>query len=483
MSLRFPDGELAAWLCLGAITDRTVRVWIRAPEPTESPLSVALESSDGQADHLELTCEPEHDWVAVGDLEVQHPAPGTPFTVTMGEHVRAARFAPSPGDSANFSFGFGSCHQPFRAAGDDRLIRHAGAAIYRPMCAELQRRSAEFLLLIGDQVYSDGTDGVDLRDWMQSGPTGRRSDDELVAAYRQLYRGYFNETGFRSLLEHLPSYLIWDDHDISDSWGSRFSESDDDQRLFRAARRAYREYQHPHNPGSVIDHEGAHQYGFVRGNVGFLVLDLRNDRSWSDGVVLGDRQWAYVDGFLTEMSEREIATVFLVSSIPLIHFPPTAVRLLQWLPGGKGSDVRDRWDATPFREQRDALIGRLGSWQRGGGPRQVVVLSGDVHAAAAFRVQDRQTGGVFHQWTSSSLSAPGGPVHDFVNWAGPRLANWGERRCRVSRIGADWRNNFGVVGLTALPGGGHEVTLDVQVRSRGGAIRRGFGAVARPASE
>jgi PhoD-like phosphatase len=81
----------------------------------------------------------------------------------------------------------------------------------------LKAEDARFLLLLGDQIYSDGIPNLNVKKLTDSGSL---DPAHLTEHYRQLYRGYFNEAGFRSILELVPSYMIWDDHDILDNWGS-----------------------------------------------------------------------------------------------------------------------------------------------------------------------------------------------------------------------------------------------------------------------
>lgn len=478
LDLDFPDGELGDALTLGVPTDRGVRVWLRAPE--RERITATLESGDAGVS-VDLVPDPAHDWIATADLCLDQSAPNRPFRVTAGAHARMARFAPSAEGPEAFSFAFASCHQPFEANTDRRLKKHDGAQIYSPALELIRREDARFMLLVGDQVYSDGVEGRSVRSWARSRTDGEKPDfADLVSAYRHLYRGYFNELGFRALLDELPVRMIWDDHDIADSWGSRFIEPDEDRLMFRAASHTYREYQAALAPGSSLDVPPPYHGGFRYGDVAFWLLDLRGLRSWDDGIVLGSQQLEDTSAFLEACSVDQIRTVFVVSSIPLVHFSRALVSVLQWVPGGKGSDVRDRWDAAPFKEERDALIGLLCGWQRRHPQRQVIVLSGDVHAGAAFEARDRVSGGSFQQWTSSSLSAPGGLSHNFVNRLGSRMVQVGERRCDVRRLGLDPRNNIGTVHVRPLRGGGHHVAFDLHAHDARGGLHPTLSATATP---
>ena len=478
LGLQFPDGELTEALRLGVPSDRSVRAWLRAPE--HAAVEVTLTSGAVRCSTTALP-DPGHDWIATVDLELNRPLPGEPFAVEALGQRRLAHFAPSASEPAAFSFAFGSCHQPFEPNLDKRLTKHDGARIYAPALELMRREDARFLLLVGDQVYSDGIAGQSVRDWAESfAPDDQPGFDRLLDAYRHLYRGYFNEAGYRALLDAFPTRMTWDDHDIADSWGSRFIETDEERLMFRAATQAYREYQRALQPGASFEGEPPFHGEFRYGDVAFWSLDLRGVRSWNDEVVLGTQQLDDTRRFLDRCTADDTRTVFVIASIPVVHFSPAAVGALQWIPGGKGSDVRDRWDAAPFREERDALIDLIGSWQRAHPLRQVIVLSGDVHSGAAFRVRDRATGGRFHQWTSSSLSAPGGLAHNIVNRLGSRFAQFGERRCEVERVGLDPRNNIATVHVRPLQGGGHRVTFDLHAHDAHGRLMPSISASAAP---
>jgi len=478
LGLEFPDGELSSALSLGIPTDRGVRVWLRAP--SRDTVDLAL-TSEGQTATATAPPDPEHDWIAALDIALDEPHPRAAFEVTAEGATRSGHFAPLQDDSGAFTFGFGSCHQPFEPNSDTHLTKHDGAKIYQPALELLTKEEARFLLLVGDQVYSDGVDGQSVRTWARSHAPGDEPGlPELIDAYRHLYRGYFNERGMRALLDAFPTRMIWDDHDIADSWGSRFIETDGDRLMFQAAAHTYREYQRALQPGLSFAGEPPYHGEFRYGDVAFWTADARGVRSWDDGVVLGARQLEDTRAFLERCAEDKTRTVFIVASVPLIHFSPAIVSVLQWVPGGKGSDVRDRWDAAPFREERDILLGLLGAWERGHPLRQVIVLSGDVHAGAAFEVHDRPTGGRIRQWTSSSLSAPGGLVHDVVNHLGSRLVNLGEGRCEVRRIGVDAHNNVAVVRVEPLPEGGHRASFQLHAHDGQGQLRRSIATVATP---
>ena len=453
----FPDGELESAVWLGDVTDRFVRVWVRRPAgPVEAGLTV------GGEERASLTLEPDaaHDHVAAGVLALEDPRSGQEFEVTVGDERRGGRFAPSPGSRAAFSFAFGSCHQPFTESADGgRVEKQPAAGIYPHLERLAAERRAAFGLWLGDQVYSDAVSEMSVRERMAEDRSV--TDDSLLETYRHLYRGYFNESGYRALNDALPAYLMWDDHDIFDGWGSLLDRTPFDERLYQAAEGAYREYQHLRNPTGSLDAEAPYGYSFWYGDVGFHVPDLRGERDFRSERVLGDAGWARLDAFLREASEREVPTIFIGLSVPLVHASPALTTALERLPTGSGRDVRDRWSVPAFAGQRSMLLERLFGWQSGGSHRQVIVLSGDVHVGAAFRVRERGGPGRFRQWTSSALSTPTGLKHVLANRLVTTFVRLGERELHVRRLGLAPSNNVGLVEVEPAEGGGHTIRLSV----------------------
>jgi hypothetical protein len=405
-----------------------------------------------------LRPDPDHDHVGAVVLEPSRPQPGAAFTVESAGVVRGGRFAPAAGEPAPFSFMFGSCHQPFEEhAVDGALRRHPGAEFYGPLRDRLVEHGARFAMLLGDQVYSDAVSNLSVRERLAEDED--LTDEELVETYRHLHRGYFNERGYRALQEALPTYLTWDDHDIFDGAGSLLHPTEFDARLRRAAEAAYREYQHLRNPDATLGDGPPFAYGFWYADAGFFVLDLRGCREFEERRILGEEQWARLDAFLADADARDVATVFIGASVPVVHASPTLMAILEGLPTSTGKDIRDRWVVPHFRHERDGLLERLFAWQTARPRRQVVILSGDVHVGAAFSVRPRARRGHLAQWTSSALSTPSDIRHAVANRLVTSMIRLGEGGLRVWRRGIVTPNNAGLVDVTPDPDGGHQLTL------------------------
>jgi alkaline phosphatase D len=442
---------------IGAIDDRSVRVWTRS---TRGPVHLTL-STPGRPDlHASVSPTAASDWTAACVLALASPAPGQPFVVRAASHRRAGVFAPAPGTAAALTFAFGSCHEPFAADGAGHIVRAPGTAIYPAMLRDLERANARLLLLVGDQIYSDDVPGLDVRAGYEDQPQAPPPIETLVDAYRRVTRVFFGEAGLRALRERFPTLMIWDDHDIFDNWGSRLEKTPLDWVLFAAAARVYREYQHPRNPSDAT--APPFGYRFVHGDIGFLVLDVRGARDWEHGQLLGREQWEQVDQFL-HAETSDVSTLFVVSSIPIAHVSRWMAELFDRLPGDNGNAVRDRWCAGRFVTARDALLEDLFDWQAASPVRQVVLLSGDVHAASAFTIRRRRDGARIGQLTSSAMTTTTSRMVRAFNAVAVQAPNLFESRYHFHRHFFSIANNYGLVRLTPLPGGGHRV----QFRARG----------------
>jgi phosphodiesterase/alkaline phosphatase D-like protein len=457
----FPDGELDDAAEIGAVSDRVARIWVRRPGSDRVPVRLEVEGRDPVLGSVAVSAE--SDWTGAAELTLPDAAPDRPFTVTVNGRVLSGRFAPAAAAHLDFTFGFGSCHHPFALGPDGRLKLNDAAGIYPEMREELTAADARFLLLIGDQIYSDEIPSISIRDHLPGDEQHPPPLEIAVQAYRRITRGYLGEAGFRRVRETFPTLWMWDDHDIFNDWGSLLHESPLDKLLFAAANRVYREYQQRHDPTNLTDGDGPPYTFFYRfGTAGFLVLDLRGARNYEEGTLLGRKQWAIVQSFLQSEEAETLHTLFVVASVPVAHFSRWLVEAFQWLPTRLANDVRDRWSSRAFIDSRDALMDELFRWQTATPYRQAIVLSGDVHAASAFTVRDRRGAGVVRQFTSSAFTTPCIGLVRHLNRFATRASNLFEPRLRFQRHFVTLENNFGRVRLQALPSGGHRVEFAVR---------------------
>lgn len=190
----------------------------------------------------------------------REPRAGT--LLTMGTFRTAV-------DSArDLTMYFGSCHKPADTDAYDHL---RDLRLWRRLAS---RDDADMLLLLGDQVYGDSIPEPE-------------SGEQWLDSYIQRYNAYWTFRPVRDVIGRIPTYMIPDDHEVTDSWG--VDESIRTDRI-AAALEAFRIYQLAHGP---TGREGALHYHIRRGPVATFMTDGRTARKYyPDAPILGWVQWS-----------------------------------------------------------------------------------------------------------------------------------------------------------------------------------------------
>jgi phosphodiesterase/alkaline phosphatase D-like protein len=268
--------------------------------------------------------------------------------------------------------------------------------------------------MCGDQVYADGVEKELLAE-----PDFRKRQQ----LYLSIYHSMWSDPVYRKVLCSLPSILMWDDHDITDGWGSREDSFKDGKSpdftsawdgLFEAARSVFRRMQAIRNPS--FDSPNAFDTCFRIGRAAFVVPDLRSNRNVRKHQIWSADQFNRVRAWV-ESVRQESDTVFFVSSVVFSHgdpkieastvmFWPLVLRFVGWLHGlvtkwnalnsairsavssfdsdcgDLRDDINDSWGAEANAEETDCVLDWLFSLQNPGDERRplnVVILSGDIH--------------------------------------------------------------------------------------------------------
>ena len=349
-------------------------------------------------------------------------------------HNRLRRFRTPPpeGERRPFQFALLSCHMPYEINGLFRKrTETSDLQMWHFLDSTLQRHSSEVDLVIagGDQAYTDGVDTLDI--WKYLNARMRKhegallpDDEALVSWYRDIYRGYWGFDSLQRVFDSFPTYMVWDDHEIADGWGSHYFDPGSGQdglaqmlpdyeergltydegmelvrRMVSAAKQVYLEYQHSHNPPTA---EGAFDYAFRRGGSAFYVLDGRGHRDIGRDSyrILGREQFDRFAHWAAELAPDETPFAFVVSAVPVLHTRSAVVHADEYV-GGLGDDLRDSWEHEMHDVERAALMDVLFAAAARG--VKVAVLSGDVHASAVFSLSD-DAGNRVYQLTSSAIT-------------------------------------------------------------------------------
>jgi hypothetical protein len=210
-----------------------------------------------------------------------------------------------------------------------------------------------FILMMGDQVYVDDDAPDVFKDHLDSTPAVRRR------AMAEKYFQNWSRTTVKEVLASVPTYMMWDDHDSRDGWGSLSADSptllakyprgqaifDKCDAYFQDARDVYWHFQGCHNPPLAAPFTGppfvgrkAMPYVFRCGRVVVLMVDSRGQRDVfrKQFPILGTEQWQFIDQLFAALPE-DVDALVVMTPTPLASMDPHGAS--QKLVGGRTDDV------------------------------------------------------------------------------------------------------------------------------------------------
>jgi phosphodiesterase/alkaline phosphatase D-like protein len=331
-----PLARLRSGPMIGAVTDTSLKVWGRS----DRPASLAVEWKPAGTPWPGTIAGPvgideEGDLTGVVLLQGLEPASGYEYRLLLDGAVQ-------PGSEASF--------KTLPTAGPGRITRFGiGADLefgHDPytLVPNLQARQPDFTLLIGDQIYADEP--------LQS--------EWSVFGYGQRYRENWGEKLLAPFLARVPTFMIWDDHDIEDNW------NDGTSLPYPYARGAFDLYQGSHNPDPRLP--GEISFAFQAGDAAFYLPDIRTNRNHEDDPdtaaksMLGATTKADLKAWLLSTPAR---FKFLVSPV-------------MW--ANHGTTGNDSWVA--YQTERQEILDFIRTNHICG----VVLISGDQHWSGVMRL-------------------------------------------------------------------------------------------------
>ena len=217
-------------LCLGPLlrcTDGScATVWVE----TSEPCTVQVRCSDGAEGTAPTFHIAGHHYALVTVTGLRPGASpsyevlldGTPvWPLADSPFPPSVIRSPATGDAVRITFG--SCRWAAPPAdGKDAVGPDALDTLATRLAADPDAECPDVLLLLGDQIYADETSEqtrrwlADRRDLDQP-PGGQVTDYE---EYCHLYYESWLDPEVRWLLSTVPSFMIFDDHDIVDDWNT-----------------------------------------------------------------------------------------------------------------------------------------------------------------------------------------------------------------------------------------------------------------------
>lgn len=310
--------------------------------------------------------------------------------------------------AAQIDFVVMSCHNPTVSQGDG-FDGHAIWADLPQIISRHSNRNIRFALLVGDQVYAD--------EW-QERILNEPTEKGRLGLYLKVYQRFWSNIYYRRVMCRLPAVMMWDDHDITDGWGSEETSFEGKssefkpqwQGLFDAAFGAFSVMQASRNPAPLAENpRHGLDFAFRVGRWGFLFLDLRTNRNVRRQQLLTQEQSERIRGWV-ETNRADMRALFVISPVVFSHGSPLlediTVRLWPYVMGtidwfaartrwGKGlhtkykksvgdirDDIRDSWSSPENSAQADAMLDYLFGIQNDAtNPLSVVVISGDIHTS------------------------------------------------------------------------------------------------------
>ena len=270
-------------------------------------------------------------------------------------------------------FALGSCR--YSAAMIDREQADATFGRLRELAEANGPDAPSLLLLAGDQIYADATAGL-------FDPKDRR------ARFYDAYREVWTAPNAREVLRRLPTYMMLDDHEVSDDWHPEDKGDQEHLDNRKWGLGAFEDYQLAHAPANAAVLCAAagvtpstvapnYFYSFEAGGFAFFACDTRTGRK-GRAQIMSPEQFAALTFWLDDR-QREPA----YADKPKFVLSPSVV--VPFLNATQGSDAyaarSDGWDGFPHSLR--ALFSFIADKRI----ENVVFLCGDPHLSMASEIR------------------------------------------------------------------------------------------------
>ncbi|PNH46778.1 hypothetical protein VD0004_g1361 [Verticillium dahliae] len=338
-------------------------------------------------------------------------------------------WVPAKGQSMNIMFhscnGFSMSVNPNDLSGPDPM--------WRDVLNNHQTNPFHVMIGGGDQVYNDCligqsdlfNDWLDIRNPLQkhNAPFTPAMQNELESLYLERYCMWFSQGLFGLANSQIPMINMWDDHDISDGYGS-YPHHDQNSPCFSGlgavAFKYYMLFQHQsipvetpstepswllgEKPGPYINELSRSLFTSLGSKVALLAVDARTERTEDD--VMSEGSWKLImDRCYAEVKNGTTEHLLVLLGVPIAY--PRMVWLeniltsrimdpvkamgklgllgnaLNRIDGGVEvlDDLNDHWTARNHKKERSVVIEDLQDLAADKSVR-ITILSGDVHLAA-----------------------------------------------------------------------------------------------------
>ncbi|XWN31282.1 MAG: alkaline phosphatase D family protein [Devosia sp.] len=341
-----------------------------------------------------------------------------PFAADTWYEVAGTRYLVDTDYRGDLSLAYVSCNgQEHEDTAREETERNL---MWRRLGGQHDARAFQLLLHGGDQIYADEVVSAHPASagWPSDIPhtlsDGERASlyDALCEAFFTRYADQYAQRDFAYVAARVPSFAMWDDHDICDGWGSLAPEildSDVGVTLFAAARECFLLFQAATGPGELpplcADRTGhSLSLSLTLPGVTILAPDLRSERR--PNRIMGETGWRT---FKDALDKVDAGQVLVLSSVPALG-PRLSLleRLIPFVPKLRKyeDDLRDQWQSAAHREEWRAFLSALLASHESDGIT-VTVLSGEIHLATHATMGT--AAGDLHQLVASGITHPAPP--------------------------------------------------------------------------
>ena len=281
--------------------------------------------------------------------------------------------------------------------------------------------TARTVLHLGDQVYADSAFADCLSDIQRNG-RGRSVQRRCKGRFESLYQSAWNDPATREVLSHASNLMMWDDHEVRNSWGGFEEDRDKDSDAYfvaSIARAVFQQYQRAlwADVDPSVEHEGhAHTYG----KLGLLFLDLRSARSFSfshERPYLGTAQWEWIRRELRVGKLSQAQSLAIVSPVPICYVSSFSSGQFD----GLVSDLRDHWTHPDHLTEFTEMLVEVRRWLAADPSRCVLFLGGDVHVGGETSIQCRTPDSHWEELCRQLITSPvTNRPHGTMAWWGIR---------------------------------------------------------------
>lgn len=271
----------------------------------------------------------------------------------------------------------------------------------------LNQLKPDVMIMSGDQIYSDSI--LDkhrhLRKLLTSkDPLSPENFDLIDDFYLKLYIDSWSNKDMAWALATIPSIMTWDDHDIIDGYGSLLDKYHQSSlfsdALFPIAKKYFSLFQIRGNNTALIDAEYDFSLGLTFRDYQFILPDTRSHRTRN--VIITEIGYAKLNDYLVSnpISDVNQNAICFVLPVPIAHIKfreafeswvSIGIRFMlsikkSLLKYSLDDDLLDHWEHKNHTEEQLKMLDLMFNYGINRCPKNLMVLSGDVHFSGASRV-------------------------------------------------------------------------------------------------